>query len=80
MAQYPTQQQQQQQTWKYTQPAVPATTQSSSTKDWQQFVNNQGITNWEEHLRSQGIDPQVWQLRSLLAVQGRSRYFFGVCV
>jgi len=61
MAQYPTQQQQQQQTWKYTQPAVPATTQSSSTKDWQQFVNNQGITNWEEHLRSQGIDPQANQ-------------------
>ena len=59
MAQYPTQQQPQQQTWKYTPPAVPQTTQSTSTKDWNQFVNNQGITNWEDHLRSQGIDPLV---------------------
>ena len=57
MAQYPTQQQQQ--TWKYTPPAVPQTTQSTSTKDWHQFVDNQGITNWEDHLRSQGIDPLV---------------------
>merc|ERR1719454_2026420 len=49
----------QQQTWKYTQPPNPVTTQSTSTKDRNQLVNNRGITNWEEHLRSQGIDPKA---------------------
>ena len=47
----------QQQTWKYTE--QPSTAATPTTKDWHQFVNNKGITNWEDHLRSQGIDPQV---------------------
>ena len=48
-----------QETWKYTEDHQSATAATPTTKNWHQFVNNKGITNWDEHLREQGIDPQV---------------------
>jgi hypothetical protein len=51
-------------TWKYTE-AQSATPATPTTKDWHQFVNNKGITNWDDHLREQGIDPQANQASGL---------------
>ena len=44
-------------TFKWTEAETPATPRP--TESWERHVNSAGITNWDEHLRSQGIDPQV---------------------
>jgi len=44
-------------TFKWTEAETPATPRP--TESWERNVNSAGITNWEDHLRSQGIDPQV---------------------
>lgn len=45
--------------WKYTETTLVAPT--IKTEAWQKNVNSNGITNWDDHLRSQGIDPAEHQ-------------------
>lgn len=49
-------------TFKWTEVETPAT--PKPTEAWERHVNSAGITNWEDHLRSQGIDPQVCSSQS----------------